>query len=1678
MKSKTIKFSDIANHPTNRMDAKYWVGSGYSISKQDWSDDTKKIIESISEIRYDRLPPMEERTMSQRAYEKILIDATKYAIKTLYAYHNYDLEKLQKATREAGGNYHEAFVDLYGENLKYAKGGLTNDEVLAKGKTLRSNPSSLGENTFNNVVTLDDNTYLIEVTKRGNQEMPTRPSERATKYEKGGSMASGGLGLKTYEIKGVDVTYSEDSYEEGELGHFHSYMLNQSEFPYQTKFHSKKELLDTLNEFISYADFKEDDFFVDENTIQVSAIVKYEKGSDWDEFSAPTKEEIELWKQGKMKLYSAQFVFPYEVYRKEKLDFAKGGAIKGRNNKTSESFGVVIGSMKYTDEDKDRVQVDVRSGYSSRISERKLVFDRKGNLIETTYYGYTLDGTLPKKDSGQGRSINASNKKETIDALVDLGYNKGFANKLIDAVKDEEFDKGGDIKYNDVLSEILAEKGYELIDIYLGNKLSFKERGNIRQEANTKFKEIHKRQSKSKGFNKWNYAKGGEIDGQTFRSAVIWAEGDIHENFNYEETDLDIQTNLLSDHTELYKASNTFGIRDYDTWREIYEIAFEDMGIENPPQFAKGGKLSNMTDKELNVAIRQAKKDNDNSSFAELSGAKSKNVTLAKLRSLQEEKSRRQKRLNEADAIRHRRELKLNSPNRYAKGGKMKSWKFKPSDEGWLEGVGYIKILQLLPIDEAYHKERYFYRKMDNGKVAWSYKDKFEKSDDFAFTLREDLDEDYLKSMGYAKGGKTFDEVWGKFKTDTARSFGNPPRTDLTCYYIKHNTETNNPMFKILANGNKVPSEQELQSLIDDGLVIQKDCSVYADKQHKIETEFLDMCARKNNFGIKLVGYEIDGKNPMQFDDLLPYHQSEFEYAKGGEVITDYEYFRAKDHDDFFNYIMDRISLEERRAIRNDWNEQERRSREKGERGTEWQQYLLDSVNKMAKGGMTQGYNDRMDESLGMRHRGHHSQSHKDRRDEAKGMNKSIGNQAYQSVGSMDKMANGGHIREVSQFDDKDGVQISKVETTDGKMLYSAVINLKPFTKLIPAVSDDKEQVLKRAKKIHSQMVTTKRDIPFGFMAKGGGVNSGTYFFNWNEGGFNEVYAKTKSEAIKKATEEGYPSYMPDNEYALKTSLQDVKDKYGKKAVDYIIKKYSTEGIWSNKDQKTYYPKLTLKSKGFSSGLTPNTSSFRKQTIDDMRRTNEMANRMTMANGGGVGDNVTYSATFDLKDKKGKNIDNPMPSIQFDVSSDVTYSDAKNQAKIIFESGTHFEKGMQSEMTDFWMGEIDADEEDRKRVEIVEEEEQEEFVPRVERSGKWDSSYSVLCDELSSYESGGEIITDYEHFRYKDHSDFTDYVMDRISLEERRAIRNDWNEQERRSREKGERGTDWKQYLLDRVNEKKSFGGGIALGSIVGGYVGFKIGRAMKQKKGFDTEKRVAKKTINAIGKGAESLAKGSAKKGKAVKKMEDGGIVDKYEYISLIKNPNSLRVELTDNGIEAYNDEEVVEMYDLFENISNNSQWAYVDDAGQVGFGLTSAPIITDGFYIDDDGEFTDDGNSDSKVYVWNDYMVKDLFETLMEQGSVELSEVKSDNEYADGGSLDSAYQDLDWRDTTEAYYGLDFTPFMNVIEEHYDLDSMDLDSAYQDLGWRDTTEAYYELDFTPFMNVIEEIVEKGNST
>jgi hypothetical protein len=50
---------------------------------------------------------------------------------------------------------------------------------------------------------------------------------------------------------------------------------------------------------------------------------------------------------------------------------------------------------------------------------------------------------------------------------------------------------------------------------------------------------------------------------------------------------------------------------------------------------------------------------------------------------------------------------------------------------------------------------------------------------------------------------------------------------------------------------------------------------------------------------------------------------------------------------------------------------------------------------------MAQGYNDKLDESLSMKHKGPHSQSLKSRRDESKGMAKKMTGHAYSGDHSM-----------------------------------------------------------------------------------------------------------------------------------------------------------------------------------------------------------------------------------------------------------------------------------------------------------------------------------------------------------------------------------------------------------------------------------------------------------------------------------------------------------------------------------------------------------------------------------------------------------------------------------------------------------------------------------------------------
>ena len=134
-------------------------------------------------------------------------------------------------------------------------------------------------------------------------------------------------------------------------------------------------------------------------------------------------------------------------------------------------------------------------------------------------------------------------------------------------------------------------------------------------------------------------------------------------------------------------------------------------------------------------------------------------------------------------------------------------------------------------------------------------------------------------------------------------------------------------------------------------------------------------------------------------------------YAKGGKVkvqhygntLHDFDVKNKNEAEDRINKLLNRYNKK-----RNTTSNYAIYYEDENGKITSWQ--------KFAKGGKTQGYNARLDESLGNR-KGREStkqQSKKDRRDESKGMEKGSGRRAYSSVSTMDvgdrKMEKGGSI--------------------------------------------------------------------------------------------------------------------------------------------------------------------------------------------------------------------------------------------------------------------------------------------------------------------------------------------------------------------------------------------------------------------------------------------------------------------------------------------------------------------------------------------------------------------------------------------------------------------------------------------------------------------------------------------
>lgn len=158
------------------------------------------------------------------------------------------------------------------------------------------------------------------------------------------------------------------------------------------------------------------------------------------------------------------------------------------------------------------------------------------------------------------------------------------------------------------------------------------------------------------------------------------------------------------------------------------------------------------------------------------------------------------------------------------------------------------------------------------------------------------------------------------------------------------------------------------------------------------------------------------------------------------------------------------------------------------------------------------------------------------------------------------------------------------------------------------------------------------------------------------------------------------------------------------------------------------------------------------------------------------------------------------------------------------------------------------------------------------------------------------------------------------------------------------------------------------------------------------------------------------------IDKLEKEGYVNKYEgggytapitptsrefrYLRLTKYPNKLKVELTEEGREKAEEDglDFQNFFDYFDDIQGNSEYLFHDDGGAAGFGMTEAPVISDGYYFDEDGKLVP--NVDSDVYYYNNYMITDFAEVLREKGEVEFDKAP---EFGKGGSVDADTEHFD---------------------------------------------------------------------
>ena len=247
------------------------------------------------------------------------------------------------------------------------------------------------------------------------------------------------------------------------------------------------------------------------------------------------------------------------------------------------------------------------------------------------------------------------------------------------------------------------------------------------------------------------------------------------------------------------------------------------------------------------------------------------------------------------------------------------------------------------------------------------------------YTFKERL-EDYHGEELYAKGGKVDNKLNMKILVALRYSdkMMNPLLEAMGLSNYKFNQSASTKQRKEVENA--------LEYLIKKGYV-KKDGSYYSKTQKGREWE-------RENYRKYEKGGEL-----MDAD-------TQVDYAKGGSVkgkkVVRFYYDVYNNYDRYKSKGVGSLSGDYKLAY-----EKAIEKAEKDKKNGTYQFYRGSTPSKLnfAKGGKTQGYNSRLDESLGDRTGAEidFEQKKKDRRDESKAMEKSSGKRAYSSVRTMDR---------------------------------------------------------------------------------------------------------------------------------------------------------------------------------------------------------------------------------------------------------------------------------------------------------------------------------------------------------------------------------------------------------------------------------------------------------------------------------------------------------------------------------------------------------------------------------------------------------------------------------------------------------------------------------------------------